>query len=872
MDRDSISLELKTILEQANMPSRLDNHPWTRSLTVLEFIAKTPSLGSHSPGYQLLAMLSALFQEMMPSTPPRQGKRLDSHWGQFGILGALYFAPFEFDMVRPATQLDAWGRIDDVISLFVFGEQEHGIPKEDVERYRLVGNETETAPISTISGWHTKGLERLAASFINRERLLSARLNELSIVLDLPKAEAVEYEGEDIPQESNPSPGTVGSRFRSLLTKYQRSIWLMLILALLIFLGWKSWRVFYLARAVQSDAQELQSLVTYSGELEPETIATVGALLGQARDDVVKLDKAARPFLWAGHLLGWVPVYGPDLKSAKPLLDLAIGVIFAADETYDGLLPLLEAWQDEDIFLSPPGILILVEKAQPQLEAAQLAVERAVNARAAIDADRLSPRTSRLLEKIDLYLPLLEGSVQAAVAAPNILGAQDYGPQTYLVLLQNEDELRATGGFITSVGVITIDSAEITSFSVEDSFAIDDPEKTSHTPPWQLHEYMRTGFWYIRDSNWSPNFPTAAEWAERMYVYHQSHAVDGVIAIDQETIRLLLEVIGSVEIEDSPEPITADNVIQFIRFSKSPAEGETLDEEWLQQRKDIIQPLGRALLDKLQDPALSWVYVANVAVEALDEHHILIQLDNPDAAAVLASRGWDGAIQPGEGDFLMVVDSNLGFNKVNAAVYQSLHYRVDLSNLEAPTGALTVTHTNPADSDVTCRHAAYYGSGEYADLINRCYWNYLRVYTLDETVLIGAALHEVPGEWMIREETILAQVDDLTNHYVMPEIIPGVRVFGTLLVVPGGKTLETRFDFNLPPSMISSNDDGFWTYTLRVQKQPGTKAIPLDITVKLPFDSQFVGANSGGVFDEHSWHFEGALRKDVEITLFFSMP
>ena len=872
MDRNSIFRELKTILDQANSPSQLDDHPWARSLTVHQFIAKTPSLGSHSPGYQLLATLSALFWETMPSTPPRRGKRLDSRWGQFGILGALYFAPFEFGTVRPATQLDGWGRIDEVIYLFVFGRQEHKIPSEVAEHYCFVGNETEAAPISTISGWHMKGLERLVRSFINRERLLSAQLNKPSIVLDPSKAEEVEYEVENISHASNPSSGAIISRIQSLLAKYQRSIWLVLILVLLIFLGWKSWHVFYLARAVQADAKELQIFAANVGELGPESLATLGPLLDEARDDVLKLEKAAGPFLWAGHLLGWLPVYGPDLKSAKPLLDLATGVITAADEAYDGLLPLLESWQDEEVFLSPPGILSMVEEAQPQLEAARHAVERARGARAAIDADSLSPRTSQLLEKLDLYLPLLEDGVKAAVAAPNVLGAQEYGPQTYLILLQNEDELRATGGFITSVGVITIDNAEIASFLAEDSFAIDDPGKTAHTPPWQLHEYMRTGFWYIRDSNWSPNFPTAAEWAERMYVYHQSHAVDGVIAIDQEALRMLLFVIGPVKIKDSPEPITADNVIQYIRSAKAPAKGESLDEEWLQQRKDIIQPLGYALLEKLQDPFLSWADLAKVTFEILDEHHILIQMDNPDAAAVLASRGWDGAIQPEGGDFLMVVDSNLGFNKANAAVHQSLHYRVDLSNLEAPTGVLTVTHANPADPDVTCRHAAYYGSGEYTDLINRCYWNYLRVYTLEETVLIGATPHEVPGEWMIRENTIPAQVDDLTNHYVMPERIPGIRTFGTLLVVPGGETRETAFDFSLPPSIVSNNGDGNWAYTLTVQKQPGTKAPPLDITIILPFVSQFVDANPEGVFVENSWHFEGDLRKDVEITLFFTMP
>lgn len=872
MERNSIPLEIKAILEQAISPSQLDNHPWMMSLTVRDFIANTPSLGSHSPGYQLLAALCALFQETMPGTPPRQGKRLDPHWGQFGILGALYFAPFEFDTVRPATQLDAWGRIDDVISLFVFGKQELGVPGEDAKRYCLVGNETEAAPISTISGWHKKGLERLAESFINRERLLSARLNEPSIVLDPSKAETVEYEREDIPQASNPSPGAVVSRFQSLLAKYQRSIWLVLILALLIFFGWQSWYIFYLARAVQADAQELQSLVANPGDLAPETIATVGPLLSQARDDIVKLDKAARPFLWAGHLLSWVPVYGPDLKSAKPLLDIATGVIIAADETYHGLLPLIETWQDEETSLSPPGILTLLEDVQPSLIEAQSAVERATNARAMIDFDRLSPRTSQLLEKLDSYLPLLENGLMAAKAAPRVLGGHEYGPQTYLVLLQNEDELRATGGYITSVGVVTVDNAEVSSFSVVDAYEVDDPEKTAHTPPWQLYEYMRTGFWYIRDANWSPDFPTTAEWAERLYVYHQAHAVDGVIAIDQEAIRILLEAIGPVDIEGADQSITADNIIQYMRDAKSNIVDEISSNSYEQHRKDFLQPLARALLENLEDPALSIAELAKTISRALDERHILIQLDDPDATFVLSSRGWDGAIQPGLGDFLMVVDSNLGFNKANAVVDETIQFKIDLTDLENPMGAVSITHTNSALGNPNCNHMAYYNISDYSELINRCYWDYLRVYTLEDAELIGAIPHKVPGEWMLRGETVPARIDDLSYSYIMPEKIPDVRAFGTFLVVPRGETLETRFDFRLPSSIITRINDGLWTYRLTVQKQPGTKAHPLDITVNLPFDTQLVDANPEGVFDKHSWHFEGALRNDIEVLLIFSVP
>ena len=874
MDRRYITLELKKILEKAKTPSSLDNHPWTRSQTVLDYIAKNPSLGSHGLGFQLLAALAALFREMMPGTPPRRGKRLDPRWGQFGILGALYFAPIEFGTVYPSTQLDAWGRIDEAITLFVFGSQEQKIPKKEKERYRFTGNETESAPVSTISGWHTKGLEQLTESFINREQFLSAQRNEPSIVLDPLKVEDIDGVRQ-VPIQASKFSGTILSRFMFLqayFRRYQRQIWIVLLLVLLLFLGGKSWQILSLARAVQADAREMQSLSTNPGELSLESIAEVDLLLEQARDDVIQLDKTARPWLWVGDLLAWVPVYGSDLRSADHLLDLATGVVIAADETFDGLQPLIDVWQDEETFLSPSGILTILEDAQLSLTEAQLAVDRAKNARAKIDADRLSPQTSQLLEKLDSYMPILENGILAAKSAPRVLGGQEYGPQTYLVLLQNEDEIRATGGYITSVGIVSVDNAKVSSVSVVDAYDVDDPEKTAHTPPWQLSKYMRTGFWYIRDANWSPDFPTTADWVERMYVYHKSHAVDGVIAIDQEAIRILLKAIGPVEIAGTSQSISADDIIQYMRDAKSSAVDATPSNSYEQHRKDFLQPLASALLEKLEDPALSITDLAKAVIDALDSRHILIQLDDPDVSAILSNRGWNGAVKPDLGDFLMVVDSNLGFNKANAVVEEAIRYEIDLTDFENPVGRLSITHTNSALGDPGCNHMAYYNLSDYSELINRCYWDYLRVYTIEETELLGANPHQVPGEWMLRGDSIPAQVDDLSNNYIMPERIPDVRVFGTLFVVPKGETLVTRFDFRLPSSIMTKSDEGFLVYGLKVQKQPGTKAHTLELTAKLPVGFELVEANPEGEFDTNSWHFVGTLAKDVNVVLVFSLP
>ena len=160
--------ELKNILEHSSAPSQLDDHPWTKSLLAQSLA--DPEAQASSPGYQLLRALNISFRETQPGIPPRQGKRLDTRWGEFAMLGAMYFAPIEFGSPRPASLQDAWGRLDDVILAYEFGDSASNLPQETRRRYFLASNEVEAAPVSTLSDWHVRGLERLAERLIERER------------------------------------------------------------------------------------------------------------------------------------------------------------------------------------------------------------------------------------------------------------------------------------------------------------------------------------------------------------------------------------------------------------------------------------------------------------------------------------------------------------------------------------------------------------------------------------------------------------------------------------------------------------------------------------------------------------------------------
>ncbi len=81
----------------------------------------------------------------------------------------------------------------------------------------------------------------------------------------------------------------------------------------------------------------------------------------------------------------------------------------------------------------------------------------------------------------------------------------------YLVLLQNNDELRPTGGFIGTYGLWQAKDGEIISFKTHDIYHLDMPiqNKINLAPPEPIRKYLNDK-WYMRDANWSPDWPTAA--------------------------------------------------------------------------------------------------------------------------------------------------------------------------------------------------------------------------------------------------------------------------------------------------------------------------------------------------------------------------
>jgi hypothetical protein len=320
-------------------------------------------------------------------------------------------------------------------------------------------------------------------------------------------------------------------------------------------------------------------------------------------------------------------------------------------------------------------------------------------------------------------------------------------------------------------------------------------------------------------------------------------------------------------LEGVPYPIDSSNVIAYMRAAKTPTPEELASPDW--NNKAFINKITHALVTKIFSGEVKSEQLAAVFLKVLNEHHLLLQLDNSSMDSLLSRYHWDGAVRPEPGDFLMAVDTNIGFNKTNAVVESSLFYDVDLTNLSTPIGSLAVVHKNNANGVLVCKQwdkIRLAGEEDYP--ITDCYWNYLRIYMAKGTQLLDAVPQYIPAGWMINDQSVPAQVDTLPD-----EEIDGVQAFGSLQVVPIGESLTASFRFALPAGILRTGPgSGQSTYHLKVQKQPGTLAVPITIRIHFPNGTTIRAIPAGAVVQDQNVFFETNLRTDIEFDVVFGAP
>jgi len=387
--------------------------------------------------------------------------------------------------------------------------------------------------------------------------------------------------------------------------------------------------------------------------------------------------------------------------------------------------------------------------------------------------------------------------------------------KTYLILLQNNTEIRPGGGFIGNFGLVQFENGRLKNIDVEDIYTIDGQLKEKIEPPKELTQKLGIDRLYLRDSNWSADFAVNTATARDFYKKETGRDVNGVIAIDLSFIQNLLSKIGPIKLEDYKEEITADNLFQRGEYYSEVGSfpGST-------QKRDFFGALSRSLVAKVLDniaqfdknqqkSTLPSIALLESIREGLLEKHIMLTFDNPNLSSLAHTKNWDHPLPPmtfnpaddssQTRDFLAISEANLGANKVNRLLQRNIDYQMTIGRDADLVAKLKIVYTNNSQAET-------WPAGKYV--------NFLRVYVPFAADLFG---------FENGDKKDVKDVEVTTNG--------NLTTLATFVEVPIKSTREVIFTYRIPKN-IKLEKAPF--YHLYVQKQPGTDKDSFEFTFNLP--------------------------------------
>ncbi len=633
---------------------------------------------------------------------------------------------------------------------------------------------------------------------------------------------------------------------------------LLLLSFILIWAGHLVYRIVHLS-------QTARGLIS-SAQAEDVDVSAIKPAVFSVVDDLHAIQVNVRPIYPLLNFCSGLPIVGSTLAQIEPLLNFAGDLSQAGGILFSIFEPVLGASSPASNSGSATERLMnAIQNNAGFLDEAERLVNLAAGERKRITPTLLPDSVQKYFALLDQYFPALQKGFPVIKLIPGLLGAAE--KQNFLVLAQNRDEMRPTGGFISGIGLVSMENGIITSFSIGDSYSVDDYTKNYPAPPAPLKQFMLADYWVPRDANWSPDFPTSALKVQELYSLSTGIQTQGVLAFDQLAVKGILEVIGPVSLDGYPEPITAATVEDFMRQSWAPDPKEGITPEWWVNRKKFMGLLGKEIIGKfftLRDQK-TLLQLVQVSISMVKSGHLLIFFNDPDMAALLAETGMDGGIQPAEGDFLYLVDSNVGFNKVDSIVSREILYQVDLSDPKNPSAQISVRYQHTYPSEVTCKQEASYGNGTYADMQARCYWDYWRIYGPSGSQLISSNVSAVPGKMLLKGKDWPAQVETGTGEN-------GLKVYSGLMVLPAHSQQQTLLKISLPASIVRKEESGIEVYSLRLQKQPGLESLPVKVQIKIPPNATITpGYTDWQKEGSDAWVWQGVLTGRRELSLAFSI-
>ena len=421
----------------------------------------------------------------------------------------------------------------------------------------------------------------------------------------------------------------------------------------------------------------------------------------------------------------------------------------------------------------------------------------------------------KIKESLPLIVTMIDKFEQNSEVYLELLGYN--GPRKYLFLFQNNQEMRATGGFIGSYGLLHINNGEIKNLIIDGIFNPDGQLFEDVIPPSPLQKI--SAGWSTHDANWYPHFPSSAHKIAWFYEKTGGPTVDGIITFTPTVMKKMLEVTGEIDMPEYGTSVNAENFIERTQF-----EVEIDFDKELNQPKKFIADLAPKTLNKLfsmRDPKdVSKVF--SVMSDALKEKHILIYSFDENVQNMVSSQGWSGEILNTEKDFLMVINSNINGFKTDGVIDETISHKAEIMQDGSIIDTVKIIRThNGGDSDF--------------DWWNRVNSNYMRVYVPQGSQLITAKGHtreivEPPLDYKklkfevhldVLEQEQNMKTDENTGTRIYEE--ENKTVFANWVYVSPKETVEMEYQYLLPFKIdLGKNNEGVDTYSLLAQKQSGS--------------------------------------------------
>lgn len=456
---------------------------------------------------------------------------------------------------------------------------------------------------------------------------------------------------------------------------------------------------------------------------------------------------------------------------------------------------------------TPPGeetaqdriefVVTTLDKLGPQLDTVAVYLKEAAIHFDKIDANRY-PEEFRGIQVRSQIAQLKDITQQATVlltdakplidVAPFLMGIDK--PRTYLVLFQNDAELRPTGGFLTAYSLIKIDKGSIQPLFSSDMYDLDAKFNPPPAPEPILKYLPKVDKWNLRDMNLSPDFKVSMETFAENYAKTGSPKFDGIIAVDTQFFVDILRVIGPVGVSGygnfSAENEPKCNCPQAFYELESLISYET---PYIREnRKAVLGPLMHAVLaNAMGQPKEKMADLVQAGLKAVEGKHVLMYFPEENIQTAVESFNMGGRLKDTAGDYLMLTDTNFAGAKADMYIEQVIDLKVETQG-DKTINTLTITYKNPQKHDGWL-------NGDHPD--------WFRVY-----VPTGSTLLESTGS-----EVQVGTSEDL-----------GKTVFDGFFVLRPLGLATLTFKYETP---VKSEGN----YNLLIQKQGGTKAHEVKLSV-----------------------------------------